>query len=222
MITASEQQGLGFHAFRMAPAIAKGILDPFLSLSFVRLRQPSMTRPQAGYTSVYWVDPSSSSGLRIETGLLGTRIVTPGAAQAIFCGNGVVMRLSPEHKAVRFIELEVKIAMKEEHQRAHWAEVVGSIEKGMHIVDHNPSFFYARSTGVPDFWKDENNIQICSSLSGDLWNRSPFVDQEQWFFQGRPLQEPVDRFSSLAMCDRVYNRLVLRAYKNGELGQLSL
>ena len=221
MIKAVEQKSLGFHAFRMAPAIAKGVLDPFLSLSLVRLLQPSMTRPQAGYTSVYWVDPRSPAGLRIETGKLGDRVVLPGQSVGVFCGNGVIIRLSPEQKEVHFVELEIKIAMKDEQQTAHWVGLQGSIEEGMYIENHNPAFFFARTRKAPAFWNPTEGTNICATQTGEFWQRDAFADQEQWFFQGVPLQEPLDIFSSLAMCDRVYNRLVLLAYRRGELGVLS-
>ena len=221
MILSAEQKSEGFHAFRMAPAIAKGVLDPFLSISFVRLQQPSMARPQAGYTSIYWVDPKSPSGLVIETGTLGNRNVTPGEAAGIFCGNGVLVRLSPEKEDVHFLELEVKIAMQAEQQSACWADILGDLEEGMYVSEHNPEFFFARASHPPQSWSAEGRTNVCATLTGQHWLREPFVDQQQWFFQGKPLQEPLDRYSSLAMCDRVYNRLVLLSYRRGELGSLS-
>ena len=61
MIQSFEQESHGFHAFRLAPAALKGVMDPFLSISVVELKTPTMPRPQAGYTTFLFVFPSSGN-----------------------------------------------------------------------------------------------------------------------------------------------------------------
>ena len=103
MILSAEQNRKAFMPFNMAQPSLKVCWIAFLSISFVRLQQPSMARPQAGYASIYWVDPRSPSGIVIETGTLGkTDPYLPGEAMGIFCGHGVLVRLSPEQEDVHF------------------------------------------------------------------------------------------------------------------------
>jgi hypothetical protein len=223
MIQSVEQESSGYKAFRIAPAIAQCVMDPFLSISYIEQGTPSFARPQAGYTTFFWVDSDSQGALRIETGLLGEKIISRGSAVGLFCGRGVTSRVSPVGDSVRYLQVEIKISSSKELLDAHWCTVVGSLEKGLSVPGHEPAFQIACGMKKPSFWSDNNEyIHFVGTCDGAYWNQEPFKGtQRKWYIQGVPLQEPLDIFSSLAMCDRVRNRLVLLAYKRGELGVLS-
>ena len=222
MIQAVEQESLGFYAFRLAPAIAKCVMDPFLSISRIEQRIPSLARPQAGYTTVFLVDSDSQGPLLIEAGLIGEKVVECGSAMGLFCGRGVLSRVSPVAESVRYLQIDIKLPSSKELLDAHWCSVVGSFADGYTIPGHNPTFHIAYCVGKPDFWNKNGSIHFVGRNDGSSWSQNPFPGaNRKWYIQGQPLQEPVDIFSSLAMCDRVRNRLVLLAYKRGELGVLS-
>ena len=220
MLQASEQKTEGFHAYRIAPAIMKQVMDPFLSISVIHQTGTSFARPQAGYTSFFWVFEESNGGLWVETGTIGERMIEAGTAGAIFCGNGVVCRTRPQNEDVRYLHIDIKIAMKREQLEAHWLTCENDAKGGYTIPDHNPMFYVGLRTKAPHCWNKQ--IQFVGTYDGSKWGKKGSEEQKKWFVQGEPLQEPVDSYSSLAMSDRVLNRLILLKYKRGELGKLSL
>lgn len=222
MILAVEQEGSGFYAFRLAPAIAKCVMDPFLSISRIEQQNPSLARPQAGYTTFFLVDSDSQGPLLIETGLIGEKIVECGSAMGLFCGRGVLSRVSPVAESVRYLQIDIKLPSSKELLDAHWCSVVGSFADGCTIPGHKPAFHVAFCSENPEFWNENESIHFVGKSDGSSWSQNPFPgENRKWYIQGQPLQEPLDLFSSLAMSDRVRNRLVLLAYKRGELGVLS-
>ena len=215
---ASEQKNEGFHAYRIAPAIIKQVMDPFLSISVIRQDEVSFARPQAGYTSFFWVCEESQGGLTIETGSLGTKTIAPGSTGALFCGGGVVCRTKPQHQSVRYLHVDIKITMEKEQLDAHWLSCVHDDSGGCIIPDHEPMFYVGLRESLPGSWNKQ--IQFVGSYDGSKWGAKEAKAKKQWFLQGEPLQEPLDIFSSLAMSDRVLNKLVLLKYRRGEFGQL--
>ena len=221
VIQASEQKSTGYHAYRIAPAIAKRVMDPFLHVSIVQQQDPSFARPQAGYTSFFWVEHDSPGGLVIETGNLGSRIVNPGDTLALFCGRGVLCRTKPQKKSVRYLQADVKISTETELLDAHWRTCTAHGESGYSIPGHDPDIYVGLSSREPEKWNKK--IQLVGSRDGAQWSTVPLSETDmQWFIQGEPLQEPMDVFSSLAMSDRVRNKLVLLEYKRGGFGDLPL
>lgn len=218
MIEANEQKSIGYHAYRIAPAIVRQVMDPFLSISVIKQEDPSFARPQAGYTSFFWVDIDSPGGLIIETGTLGVRILEPGEVLALFCGRGVLCRTKPQKDSVRYLQADIKISMDHELLDAHWKECVSKATYGYYIPGHKPDIFVGlRGEQVNHTPKD---IQFFGTPDGKKWSTESFSSDKEWCLQGDPLQEPVDIFSSLAMSERVRNRLVLLEYKRGALGHL--
>ena len=217
MYQASEQKNEGFHAYRIAPAIIKQVMDPFLNVSVIHQTEPSFARPQAGYTSLFWVCEESESGLTIETGTLGTKTIAPGEAIALFCGSGVVCRSKPQRQSVRYLHVDVKISMHKEQLDAHWLSCLYDSSGGYTIPGHEP-MFYVGLENPPESW--ERPIQFVGSYDGSQWGVKRTSVDPQWFLEGEPLQEPLDIFSSLSMSDRVLNKLVLLKYRRGEFGQL--
>jgi hypothetical protein len=118
--------------------------------------------------------------------------------------------------------VDVKIATQQELLDAHWRPLVGDWEKGVSILDHDPLFQIALSSTTPSFWNTQDDpILFVGSQDGAQWDTQTFSSQERkWYLRGDPLQEPVDQFSSLALSDRVRNRLALLAFQRGELGHL--
>lgn len=222
MIRAIEQEQDGFHAFRIAPPIVQTVMDPFLQISVVTQSKQSMARPQAGYTSVFIVLADSEGDLIIETGSIGKKVIPKGGAQALFCGRGVLCRLSVLGERVRYLHVDVKISERQELLDAQWRTIVGDRERGFSILDHHPSFSVSLSQHVPPFWHSQcDPIHFVGTQDGAQWDTKPFLfDKKYWYLQGIPLQEPVDYFSSLALSDRVRNRLALLAFRRGELGAL--
>lgn len=217
----SEQKSEGFHAYRIAPAIIKQVMDPFLHVSVVEQREQSFSRPQAGYTSFFWVHEESRGGLIIETGTIGHKIIPAGSSGALFCGNGVICKTKPQNADVRYLHIDVKIAMEKESLDAHWLTCVGDGLGGCTIPGHDPMFYVGLRENSPQSW--DKQIQFVVLYNGSMWGKSSMsTSKRQWFIQGEPLQEPVDLFSSLAMSDRVLNKLVLLKYRRGDLGPIGL
>ena len=220
MLQASEQKNEGFHAYRIAPAIVKQVMDPFLSVSVIRQRDLSFARPQAGYTSFFWVLEESSGGLIIETGTIGSRTIAPGTSGAIFCGNGVVCRVKPQNEEVHYLHIDIKIATKKENLDAHWLTCSDDGMGGYTIPGHDPIFYVGNREKIPKLWNKP--IQFIGTYDGSVWGTECMnTPQKKWFVQGEPLQEPVDLFSSLAMSDRLLNKIVLLRYRRGDFGQIN-
>ena len=221
MLQASEQKNEGFHAYRIAPAIIKQVMDPFLSISMIHQKDLSFARPQAGYTSFFWVCEESNGGLIVETGKLGTKTIEAGAVGAIFCGGGVVCRTKPQKNDVRYLHIDIKIAMQKEQLDAHWLTCVHDGFGGYSIPGHEPEFYVGLRKQIPQYW--DRQIQFIGRYDGSQWcNNVGESSKKQWFVQGKPLQEPLDLFSSLALSDRVLNKLALLKYRRGDFGQISL
>ena len=221
MLKASEQKTDGFQAYRIAPAIIKQVMDPFLSVSVIHQSNNSFARPQAGYTSFFWVQEESNGGLIIDTATIGSKRIAPGSVGAIFCGSGVVCRTKPQNDDVRYLHIDIKISQKREGLDAHWLTCVDDGMGGYTIPGHDPIFYVGLREELPHAW--DKQIQFIGLYNGSVWGKESMQSpQKKWFIQGSPLQEPVDLFSSLAMSDRVLNKLVLLKYKRGELGQIDL
>ena len=201
-------------------------MDPFLSISFIMLEGVGQVRPLAGYSEIYMVLPSSAGELEVETSLLGRRSLRPGESLGLSTGRGIVSRLRGL-PAASFLRVQLNTPRQQELSSPCWFtaesrhedESVTLVspdlsERGVHI---------ARACVEAEWQGEEEKNYIVYDPARDAWCAASQLSETgwYWFFGGRPLQEPVDPFSSLAMSDRMRNRLVIECYKKGLLGQLT-
>ena len=215
----------GFVAKRMAPALLNAPMDPFLSITFTTLEGMEQARPLAGYSEIYIVLPSSQGDLEIETSLIGSRSLRSGESLGLSTGRGVVARLRGLGE-VSFIRIQINTPREKELQAPSWFPVENHADgEGIQLVAPNLSaqrLCIERCFIDGDWEGDDDRNYIIYHVMKDAWCASSQFSGQGWFwiFGGVALQEPIDPFSSLAMSDRMRNRLVIECYKKGLLGRL--